>query len=279
MLPKHILFPIYAILFISRCFAGDNNSPVGARAAGIAGASVGLADVWSVYTNQAGLTKLNTFTAGVCYEQRFALKELSLKSIALALPLKQGVFACSLASFGFELYRENSYGIAFAKKLGNNFSTGVKLNYYSFKLAEGFNTTNLLGAEAGIQAEVIKGLNIAAQIGTISSSNNSNTISNRIYLPHQLSVGVLYQFSEKIFIALQTDKNLSQKAIFKIGVEYAVLKTLYLRAGIATNPTLSAFGMGFYLKNISIDFAFSMHQTLGYTPQIGMLYNTPKRSS
>ena len=83
----------------------------------------------------------------------------------------------------------------------------------------------------------------------------------------------MYNFSNKIIVIAEAEKNISYKPVYKAGIEYHIIKEIYLRTGIATNPTLNTFGIGIELKKIKIDFASSFNQTFGYSPQISMVYN------
>ena len=99
--------------------AGNEDFPIGARSAGIGNASVSISDVWSAHHNQAGLGFVRDFTAGVSYENRFFLKELSIKGLAMAVPVRGGSFGLCITSFGYTKYSENKYSLSFAKAFGN----------------------------------------------------------------------------------------------------------------------------------------------------------------
>ena len=83
------------ILCIATAFfskAGNEDLPLGARSSGMGNASVSLSDVWSAHHNQAGLGFVRDISAGAYYENRFLLKELSIKGGVVALPVKGGTF-------------------------------------------------------------------------------------------------------------------------------------------------------------------------------------------
>ena len=71
-------------------------------------------------------------------------------------------------------------------------------------------------------------------------------------LPTIIRFGGDYDFSDKVKVAVETEKDMAQKAVFKAGIEYKPVKEFYLRAGIGTNPTLTCFGFGINLKNFKI---------------------------
>ncbi|MDQ3049045.1 MAG: hypothetical protein M3R27_15960, partial [Bacteroidota bacterium] len=95
-------------------------------------------------------------------------------------------------------------------------------------------------------------------------------------LPTIIRLGLDYSFSDKVTIAVETEKDIAQKAVFKAGIEYKAVKEFYIRAGISTNPVLSSFGCGIHLKNFTIDLSSGYHQTLGFCPQLGLSYSFKK---
>jgi len=261
------------IFFISLVFlanAGNENFPIGARSAAMGNASVSLSDVWSAQQNQAGLGFVKNISAGVYYENRFSLKELSLKGAVIALPVKGGTFGLCISNFGYSLYSENKYSFSFAKAFSSKFSMGIAMDYLTTKIAEGYGSKGLFAAEVGIQSKPIKGLTIGAHIFNPTRAKLSDYNNERI--PTIIRLGADYNFSDKVILALETEKDIAQKSIFKAGIEYKAVKEFYLRAGIGTNPTLSSFGFGLNLKNFKLDFSANYHQVLGFSPQFALTY-------
>ena len=78
---------------------------------------------------------------------------------------------------------------------------------------------------------------------------------------------------------MELEKDLNQKNIVKIGIEYKPINSFYIRMGIATNPSLSCFGIGINLKQFKVDIASSYHSTLGLSPQIGLTYQFGKKKT
>src|ERR1035437_8115885 len=112
---KKIYFLILIICITITAKAGNEDFPIGARSAAMGNASVSLSDVWSVQHNQAGLGFVRNVSAGVYYENRFLLKELSVKGGVFAMPVKGGTFGLCITNFGYSLYSENKYSLSFAK--------------------------------------------------------------------------------------------------------------------------------------------------------------------
>lgn len=265
----------YSILLVStKCFAGNEDVPVGARSAAMGGASATLTDIWSAQYNQAGLGFLRAAGAGVSYENRFLVKELSIRGGVAALPIKAGTFGLCITNFGYSQYNENKYSLSFAKAFGEKFSIGIALDYLSTHIAEGYGTKGNAIAEVGILSKPLKGLTVAAHVYNPTRSKLASYDDERI--PTIIKIGGSYAFSTKLLVAVETEKDIQQKAQFKGGIEYLPVKELYLRIGVSTDPVLTSFGFGLHLKQFDIDLSANYHQTLGISPQLSLSYSFGK---
>jgi hypothetical protein len=251
--------------------AGSNdNYHIGARSAGMANASVTLYDLWSVHHNQAGLGWLEEFSAGAFYESKFLLNELSVKGGAIAYPTKSGTFGVSIMSFGYSLYSEGKYGLAYGRKLGENVSAGVQVNYLTTRIANDYGNASALSVEAGVQARLSKKLAIGMHL--YNPNRAKITDYNNEKIPTVMRLGLDYKFSNKVFTTVEAQKDIDHPAQLKVGIEYHIVEQLYLRAGISSNPFLNTFGFGLKLQKFQVDFATSIHSTLGFTPQMSLTY-------
>jgi hypothetical protein len=267
---KKLLLLSLFVSYFTFCFAGSDNFPIGARSAGIANTSVTLFDIWSVHHNQAGLGFVTKAGAGAYYENRFLVKELSLKGGVIAYPIKAGTFGVSVSSFGYANYSESKFGLAFGKAFGEKFSAGIQLDYLTTHIGENYGKHGAVAGEIGIQAKPLKNLTIGAHLFNPTRAKLADYSNERT--PTIIRLGLDYKFSDKVFVAVETEKDIDHKPVFKAGLEYTPSEVLYLRAGISTNPSLSSFGFGLKLKQFRLDFASSFHSVLGYTPQVGVMY-------
>ena len=257
---------------LSNVFAGDHNSPAGARSAALGNASVAHKEVWSAFHNQAGLAFLKVPTIGISHESRFMLSELSVNAAAFALPTKEsGTFALSVSYFGYKLYNEQKVGLAYAKTFGEKFSAGIQFDYLGTSIAEGYGTQSAFTVEAGIQALLAKNLWLGAHVYNPVKAKLSDFNDEKI--ASLLKLGLNYTFSDKVNIAVETEKDLDADAIIKAGIEYHPVKQFFLRGGISTDPLLSSFGFGLVLQNFMIDIASSYHQDLGFSPHLSLVYS------
>lgn len=266
---KTILF----LFFLNTAFrltSGNDNFAIGARSAGMSNASVSLHDVWSAHHNQAGLGFVKNNSCGVYYENRFLLKELSLRAGVAAIPVKGGTFGLSFSNFGYSLYSESKFSLSYAKAFGNKLSVGIAMDYLNTKIAEGYGSKGVAVAEIGIQTKPLKGLTIGAHL--FNPTRTQLVDHNKERVPTIFRVGGNYSFSDKVMLAIETEKDISQKAIFKTGIEYKPINGFYLRAGVSTRPSLNSFGFGMNIKHLKIDLSSNYNATLGFGPQVGLTY-------
>lgn len=251
-------------------FAYGDNHHIGARSAGLGNASVTLTDLWAAHHNQAGLAYVENISAGIFYESRFSLSELGLKGGVFALPVKGGVIGVSAFSFGYSNYSESKYGLAYARKFGDNFSVGIQLDYLHTRIAENYGSKGSVAGEIGLRAQLLDNLTLGAHVFNLSRTKLADFDNERI--PTIMRVGLDYKFSDKVFLAFETEKDIDQKVIVKTGLEYHILEMLYLRAGVASNPFVYSFGFGLDYKGLRLDIASSVHPVLGYSPQVALSY-------
>ena len=271
---KHIYLTLLVASIPFILISGNENFPIGSRSAAMGNASVSLSEAWSAQHNQAGLGFVRDISTGVYYENRFLLKELSIKGAVLAVPVKGGTFGLCITNFGYSLYSENKYSLSFAKAFGDKLSAGIAMSCLTTKIAEGYGSKNVFAAELGLQTKPLKDLTIGVHIFNPTRSKLAEYNNERI--PTIIRLGVNYNFSDKVLLAVETEKDIAQRSIFRAGIEYKAVKQLYLRSGISTGPTLSSFGFGLNLNNFKIDISANYHQTLGISPQLSLTYTFKK---
>jgi len=270
---KNLFKLLLFILFISISTiskAGHENFPIGARQAGMGSTGVAFSDIWSATHNQAGLAFLQKPTFGFFYEDKFVLKELGLKAGAIAYPTPSGTFALDLLQFGYSKYNESQIGLAYAKALGKRFSAGIKFDYLNTFFSEEYGNKGTFIAELGLLAKPIEHLFIGGHIYNINRAKIAAYDNEKI--PTILTIGIAYEFLQKVLCTVEVEKDLEYKPIYKVGLEYNFLENLSLRAGVTSNPNQLSFGIGYAYKRIKADIAFSSHQVLGITPHVGLIY-------
>lgn len=268
---KYYIPFLISFFSLNIALAGGDNFPVGSRSASMGNASVTLSDLWSAQHNQAGLANVKSITAGLYVENVYMQSGLNIGALAVAIPAIGGTFGVSTTYFGNELYKDTKFGLAYGKTFGPKFSAGIQMDYLLTTLAENYGSAGAFTFEGGILVALTDklkaGIHIFNPIRAKLSLNNDERI------PTIFRSGISYTFSEKVLVCAEVEKDIDYDPVIKGGVEYHMIPQLYLRAGIATNPTLSSFGFGLELKKLKLDFSTSIHQTLGISPKFGATYS------
>jgi hypothetical protein len=272
----------YTILFCSLIMlhpfmlsAFEGAGIVGARSAGMGRASVSLTDFWSIQNNPAGMALQENIAAGVYYENRFLLPELSLKSAAVIVPANFGVLGLSFNQFGYSLYNENKLGIAYARSFGPMLRIGLQLDYLSTRFGNGYEGKDNVTFELGVQSQLTETVILGVFLFNPVKARLSEFTDER--LPVIMRFGLTYLMTDKLIGIAEIEKNFDLDPSLRFGMEYALTDVFYTRAGLATNPGLFTFGVGIILNNLHLDIAASMHQVLGVSAQAGIIYQFGKR--
>ena len=254
------------------CYSQSFKEGVGARSAAMANASVTFSDVWSVFNNQATLADLKNFQAGVSISNKFLVKELSLKTAAITAPLKTGTIGLKLSSFGYSLYQESVFGVAYGIKLSSKFSMGVGLNYESVNVnAEGYSRKSGVTGEISLLAKLSEKIQVGTHIYNPTRTQLFDYDNERI--PTIFNLGASYLFDKQAKFVCEVEKDIDFKATIKAGIEFLPTDNIYLRLGASNQPALYSFGFGFKLKQVNIDMASTYHNVLGFSPQISIVFN------
>ncbi len=243
----------------------------GSRNQALADATVGLNGCWSVFGNQAGLAAINSVTVGGTFQNRFLVDELSERAGFVTLPILSSVFAFSLAQFGHVPFLQEKYGLAYARQVSPHLNFGMQFNCYRLFLSEEGHAVNSYGAEVGIQylftEKFVLGLHV------VNPYRSGVKLSSGAYrYPSQVRLGVCCQFSNMFILTSEIEHDFDDHFIVRNGLEYTILKNLFVRAGVAGKPYQFSTGIGFQVKKLTMDLATSYNQYLGNSPSVSFQY-------
>jgi hypothetical protein len=243
----------------------------GSRSQALAGISVCLNDCWSIFGNQAGLAQIDRPTIGGAYQNMFLVKELSSSSGLFILPVQSSVFAFSVYQFGKTTFRQEKFGIAFARSLNPRLHFGIQFNYYRIFFAEENRSVGSSGMELGFQYNLSD--RILLGIHALNPYKTSiKTFSGEYSYPTRFNIGAYFQLSESFGFMTELEKDLLYPLNIKTGLEYDILNKLIIRIGISGKPYQLSAGMGFAVKKLKIDLAVAYNQYLGNSPSVSFQY-------
>ena len=271
---RYIGLLLVPLLFVSPIplSASNDNYPAGARAASMGNVSVMSPDFWSIWHNQAGLGFYPHLTLGIHHENAFVVPEFGLHAIGMTVPAGGGTLGFSGHYFGYPDYHESKFGLAFGKAFRERFAVGLQLDYLNTYFNNELGNSGTIAIEAGIMAEPVDHLMIGFHIYNPTGANIPKM--GREKIPVILRWGLGYGFGEKLFLGIETEKDLDIAGpIYKLGLEYRLIEYIYVRLGVMLQEYVEhSFGIGFNLAGFQASLAFSYQQLLGYTPYFSLHY-------
>jgi hypothetical protein len=263
---------VYLLLLWLPGLASRAPGPVGARAGGLSGAALTLADVWAVSNNIAGIARLKKPALGAFAENRFNLQAFTTVACLGVLPLKPGTgLGLELSRFGDKVYNEQQAGLGLAHQLGP-VRLGLKASLWQVHL-EGLGSKRALALSFGGQSELMPHLVFAAHIFNFNQARLAAFEQER--LPTVMAAGLTYQPSAKLLLTLQTEKDITLPLELKTGLEYVLADKLALRAGACPSRQSLSGGAGWKAKALQIDYALGGYGALGLRNQVSVSYQFP----
>jgi hypothetical protein len=265
-------FCLFALVLCFPFFASPAEEWItaGGKSAATGFTSATDGDFWSVHNNPAGMAFFNQPAAGIYYENRLLIRELGYQCGAFILPTKYGPIGGNLTYYGDQNLNRLQAGIAYARKFGDRVAAGLQFDFLRSFLAENYGSRKTITFAAGIQAKITHDLLFGAHVFNPVSAKISSYNDERI--PSVINAGVTYTFSDRFNFTTEAVKSSFRPLDIRAGAEYRFMKSACARAGITTSPFRYTFGCGIMLGALTIDFSSSVHQVLGFSPQISMQY-------
>ncbi len=250
---------------------GNENFLIGTRQAGMSNTGVMFPGLWSVSHNQAGLGYIENMVVGMHHENRYLLKNLNVSSLAFAVPSGPGTLATSVQYFRYSKFHQYKIGLAYGKSFGEKLAAGIQLDYFNRYIAEGYGNENAVTFEAGLLSKPIENLYMGAHVFNPVNAKMGEAVYDK--LPMIFRFGIGYCFADKLLVGIENEKQSNLPSSLKAGIEYEIISRLKIRAGMTSKPVQNSFGVGYQVKNFTVDIAFSYDQVLGSTPHFSLKYD------
>ena len=263
-------------LFIFSFLNNDahDNYPVGAKSSAMGNVSVMMDDVWSAHNNQGATAFYDEFAIGIHHETRYLVYDMGYQASVLTVPFKYGVMGLNFTLFGDKNFNDKKFGLSYSKKLFERLALGVQIDVINSYIQE-YGKENNICAEIGLFAEPIDNFTIGAHVFNPFQSNYEylpTSLYGDINISTVYKLGMGYHFEEKLRLAVEAEKDLYNKPVYRAGINYHALYGLYVRIGGALNPNMYTFGLGYVYKRMFADFAFMSNAYLGFTPHFSLCY-------
>jgi hypothetical protein len=273
---KLICFLIFSF-YSFPAFGAFDNCGTSAKALSLGGSSVALGDEASVIsTNPGGLGFFKKIGFQASISRLFDLDELSEKEFYLVYPFKSFSLGGGAYVFGkTNYYQEMALALAWGYRLKDYLSFGSNLKYMRVSFSPTYKALSALGADFGA---VFK-FNDKVQFGmAIKNFNQPKLVDNSDDILTIFSSGIAVFPYEEVNLTFDFSYDKTYKGQLHFGQEIKLIKNLPLRFGIQTSPSRHAFGVGFNLEKIDIDYAYLSHPVLDGSHKISLAFFWGKKS-
>ena len=265
------IFLIYFFLFaFGAAGAQTLSKPIAASIISPGAYSIDHVDVFSVWQNVASLAQLREAGFGVYGERRFLLAQTSFYSSVIALPTEDGNFAFQADYFGFKNFNKSQIGFAYARKMGDRFNLGMKVNYYSFRIP-GYQNPSTVDFEIGGIVHITEKLNAGINLYNPVGGKLSKTENEKLGSVYTLGIG--YEASPDFLIAVEVQKQEELPVNVNAAVEYDFAKKFFAQFGVATENESPFGAAGISWDQFRLNVSASFHPQLGLTPGLQLIMN------
>ncbi len=249
------------IFLVIEVFSQEN---IGARAFAIKSFVAVANDAWAIFYNPAGTANLRDREISFSYiPAQFGLTQLSKKGAVYyepSLPVKFGV---GFESFGFELYRENTFKISLSHSFGV-FNLGLGLNY-NFVSIKNYGSAGAFSADLGFISNPVKFLRFGFVVKNLIAGKIGEA---RERLPKEIDLGVALMPYDNLIVSTGVYKELIFRESVRYGVEYNIANFVSVRFGLSNYPVRYSGGLGIKIFRFQLDYGVDNHQLLGLTHQV-----------
>ena len=244
----------------------------GARAAGLGYAFTGIRGDWgAIFFNPAGIGGLDGPAVGVYVEQRFLLRELTYGALGGIYPLGETqAVGIELRSFGFEAFRQNQVGVAYAITLLDRLSLGLKAKYAQVSLPR-YGAAGVLLIDAGLHLQINPQLSLGFAGTNLNRARIRTALGGMETAPTAVQVGLSYRPTEELLLTAEVIKEEAFAPSFRGGLSYQVAAPLSLRIGVGSDPLLLGAGIGIRWQGLELDFAYTLTQQFS-SPHLSLTY-------
>lgn len=172
------------------------------------------------------------------------------------LPWKDQL-ALSVQHTGIEGYNEQRLTLSYARRLFQKLNAAFQFDLNRNSVVE-YDDLYAPSWSVSLHAPLMKQLSMSAWV------YNPLGDVGLLDLPSMARVGILYQPSDKMGVAVEVEKDWRHEARFKAGINYLLHPRLAIRVGVGTEPALFHAGVSWnFLQNMAISGGWRYHSRLG----------------
>jgi len=277
-LPMKLFFFIIAagIVFPFSSTAQEINYS-GAGSLSTGGISSVERNIFSVFSNPAGITGVKHPSVGISYICPYNITKLSNRSVSAVAPTRLGHFSAYYAQSGYSLSLMNLFGASYARTFGSVVSASLSFNGIRHRLDYSGSYGGFF-ATAGIQIFPSGKVTLGFFIKNFSRSKISYP-DRKEDIPVLFAGGISWYPAEQVGLSAEIEKDDRFDPVYKFGMFYKPVHFLVLRGGVKGTPVEISFGAGYVSGFFSIDIGMAYHQQLGITSGASLRLSLVKQHS
>jgi hypothetical protein len=228
------------------------------------GISVVKKGEWSHFFNPALLATCERSLLSATYESRFAMRELSVQALSVAVPTPSLCVGASVSHFGYSVCSEMLVGISFAHTFDRYLTIGLQFDYYSASFSSSEGHKGAVVAQVGLLSELTPDLTLGF---CVFNPTCQRLVYRDIFkkIPTLFSIGMQYGFSDAFQWLCQVDKMLGCAFVGRVGFEYRLVPQVVVQIGGYGSPFVPTLGCGVARGGFRLDVGFERHRVLGVT--------------
>ena len=259
-----IVLVLFALL-PSSTHAAFEFQPIGAHTSGAGDTGVALATgAPGAYWNPAALAWGKRLSLFAAYDRPFGLTELATHAFSAGLRNGRHGLGVRYTGFGFSLYKEQVFGLAYGLRVFQQLSLGLGIRALQLNTA-GIPTQHWVVFDAGIKLQMHKSVFLGAAIWNAGGRHTS-------LLGQSGTVGMGIAIMPQVALVADIQKEANFPTGAGIGVIYHIRPQLVLRTGAGSRPERLSAGFGLQKNGFAIDYAAVWHTVLGITHRASVIY-------
>ncbi|WP_234571390.1 hypothetical protein [Rhodohalobacter sp. 614A] len=220
---------------------------------------------WSLFTNPA-LMSTNENRISFYGFRYVGIAEITDMAANLVSQTHWGTLGAGVHRYGFNLFSENRFLLAYKNNL-DRFHYGASVSYTHVYQGGDYGTAGAIGFDAGLAAEITNDLWFGARATNLNQPSYGDTDEE---LPRELAAGLSYLLTPEALVTAEIVKDVMFPLSFRSGVQFEVIQSLFIRAGITTQPETYSFGFGYESNRWDVNFALQQHNPLGLSPALDL---------
>jgi len=246
-------------------------STAGAGEAGIGYTSVMKDGFWSSFHNPAFLGTSSSLSFGLNYQDRFGIKELADRSLAVIVPAGNSSVGIIYSHFGYSDFKRDKTGLASGIKLSERMLAGIQIDYFSERLIGDYKNTQYLSFETGLLIHLSGNI----QLGILLCNPVPNSLRKKT-MPATLRVGTSVFLNRELFAGIEADISTESSLIIRTGFDYKASKQVSVRGGFISETNSFCFGLGYLMSFVQLDIGFITHEKLGTSSSVSLIFKLNK---